>query len=164
MGRVSHRIGHLRCGDRSPDVRPRLGWWCGVSGGPEGAGAVVRAGFSRSKKVTNSTYYVADAVRTSRPVRGIASAVMLGSRTGPRVPERDDSRCASVAEALEIRAHGQKGSPGARGMRTPAARRPPRRPAAWRRLGGATAAAQPCLLAGSRCATLAPPARRRRRD
>ena len=101
MGRVSHRIGHLRCGDRSPDVRPRLGWWCGVSGGPEGAGAVVRAGFSRSKKVTNSTYYVADAVRTSRPVRGIASAVILGSRTGPRVPERDDSRRASVVEALE---------------------------------------------------------------
>ena len=54
MGRVSHGIGHLRCGDRSTDVRPRLGWWCGGSGGPEGAGVVVRAVVLRSKTVTHS--------------------------------------------------------------------------------------------------------------
>ena len=54
MGRVSHGIGHLRYGDRSTDVRPRLGWWCGGSGGPEGAGVVVRAVVLRSKTVVNS--------------------------------------------------------------------------------------------------------------
>ena len=55
VGRVSHGIGHLRCGDRSADVRPRLGWWCGGSGGPGGAGVVVRAVVLRSKTVTHST-------------------------------------------------------------------------------------------------------------
>ena len=57
MGRVSHGIGHLRCGDRSPDVRPRLGWWRGGSGGPGGAGVVVRAVVLRSKTVTHSTLF-----------------------------------------------------------------------------------------------------------
>ena len=57
MGRVSHGIGHLRCGDRSTDVRPRLGWWCGGSGGPGGAGVVVRAVVLRSKTVTHSTLF-----------------------------------------------------------------------------------------------------------
>ena len=57
MGRVSHGIGHLRCGDRSTDVRPRLGWWYGGSGGPEGAAAVIRAVVWRSRAVTNSRLF-----------------------------------------------------------------------------------------------------------
>ena len=144
MGRVSHGIGHLRCGDRSADVRPRLGWWCGGSGGPEGAGVVVRAVVLRSKTVTNSTLFrrrccpdESSGARdrfSSHPRVSNRSASPLARRLSMRISRRSSRKNHRLSVNVPVGSEWRRSS-----KRTPS-RRLASSPSPTRRRGGAQSA------------------------